>query len=142
MQTASVFVSPSTASTLTCHIRLHANVPALLLLTVPIVNRHHTSFRHWWICFTRKFISLFLPVLLCVCKEMVSAITLYAWGCLPYRCWYENFIWNCIICILECDKFCCIWVLCDRLQYKHLHVHENTLRMHFLNICHVMQHIV
>lgn len=38
MQTASVFVSPSTASTLTCHIRLHINVLALLLLTVPIVN--------------------------------------------------------------------------------------------------------
>jgi len=38
MQTASVFVSPSTSSTLTCHIQLHTNVPALLLLTVPVVN--------------------------------------------------------------------------------------------------------
>jgi hypothetical protein len=100
---------------------------------------HHTSLRHWWICFTRKFISLLVPVLLCVCKKMVSAITLYAWGCSPYRCWCENFIWRCIICIFECDKFCCIWVLCDRLQYKHSHVHENKLRMHFLKYCQ-MQH--
>jgi len=38
MQTVSVFVSPSTVSTLTCHIHLHTNVAALLLLTVPIVN--------------------------------------------------------------------------------------------------------
>jgi hypothetical protein len=38
MQTVFVFVSSSTVSTATCHIRLHTNVPALLLLTVQIVN--------------------------------------------------------------------------------------------------------
>jgi len=38
MHTVFVFVSPSTVSTPTCHIRLHTNVPALLLLTVRIVN--------------------------------------------------------------------------------------------------------
>lgn len=141
MQTASVFVSP-TGSTLTCHICLTLMYQPSYCLLFESFTWPHTSVRHWWIYFTRKFISLFLPFLLCVCKEMVFVIALYAWGCLPCRCRYENFIWTCIIGMFKCDKFCCIRVLCDWLQYKHSHVHENTLRMNFLNICQVMHRMV